>query len=431
MNCKVLIVLLFCAVSSVRSQSVHFSFVSNTGINATIAIPVSSHPMFDNVGIAQGDEIGVFSPAGLCAGAAVWTGGNIGLVVWGDNQFTSEIDGMRTGEAMTFRLWQKQSNREFTTVAAVFSSGSGVFAPNGLSVISSLAAIVPHLPGIPHLLQPADSAKDISTSALLQWQSADNALHYRIHVATDGAFASIVDSGVVDVLMKQTSKLNSGTKYYWRVRAENTDGQGAWSGAFRFITLSLPDAPVLMAPENGAADVSVNAVLEWRPVSRATSYLVHLSSDSLFHTLIDPAVTQTVEKKTPLLSSHAEYFWRVRSLNDAGWGPYSPVFRFTTVLVSNRGRDDTKTAREFKLEQNYPNPFNPETRIQFSVTERVRVRLAIYDLLGRVRAVLVDEVLSAGWYSAVWNASGMGSGMYVCRLTAGTYASAKTMVFAK
>jgi hypothetical protein len=72
------------------------------------------------------------------------------------------------------------------------------------------------------------------------------------------------------------------------------------------------------------------------------------------------------------------------------------------------------------LEQNYPNPFNPATVVQFSVYREARVRLAVYDLTGREVAVLVDGVVQPGVHAARWDASGMASGVYFYRLSAGT-----------
>jgi bacillolysin len=73
------------------------------------------------------------------------------------------------------------------------------------------------------------------------------------------------------------------------------------------------------------------------------------------------------------------------------------------------------------LMQNYPNPFNPTTTIVYQLAAASgSVRLAVYDLLGREVAVLVNEPKAAGSYSVTWDASGLASGVYFCRLTAGT-----------
>ena len=68
---------------------------------------------------------------------------------------------------------------------------------------------------------------------------------------------------------------------------------------------------------------------------------------------------------------------------------------------------------------NYPNPFNPVTTISYEIPVNTEVRLAVYDILGREIAVLVNESQAAGTYTKVFNASQLSSGVYVYRLTAG------------
>ena len=75
----------------------------------------------------------------------------------------------------------------------------------------------------------------------------------------------------------------------------------------------------------------------------------------------------------------------------------------------------------FALEQNYPNPFNPDTRIDYSIPVSGKVKLTIYDLLGREVATLVNSKQDAGWHHIQWkgrNGAGeqVGSGVYFYRL---------------
>jgi hypothetical protein len=92
---------------------------------------------------------------------------------------------------------------------------------------------------------------------------------------------------------------------------------------------------------------------------------------------------------------------------------------------------DAQLPASFALEQNFPNPFNPTTSIEYQIPERSFVKLEIIDMLGRRAALLVSEVQSAGRKSVQWNASGMASGMYVCKLTAGAFVDAKKMMLLK
>jgi len=92
----------------------------------------------------------------------------------------------------------------------------------------------------------------------------------------------------------------------------------------------------------------------------------------------------------------------------------------------------------FGLMQNWPNPFNPVTNIGYTVgvvsresLVAARVRLAVYDLLGREVAVLVDEKKEPGAYVVTFDAAGLASGTYVYRLTTGDQVEVRRMVVLK
>jgi photosystem II stability/assembly factor-like uncharacterized protein len=83
------------------------------------------------------------------------------------------------------------------------------------------------------------------------------------------------------------------------------------------------------------------------------------------------------------------------------------------------------------LSQNYPNPFNPVTKIRFTIVDRRLTVVSVNDLLGREVATLVNEVKDPGTYEVAFDASGLASGVYVYRLTAGGYAASRTMLLMK
>ncbi len=85
----------------------------------------------------------------------------------------------------------------------------------------------------------------------------------------------------------------------------------------------------------------------------------------------------------------------------------------------------------FALEQNYPNPFNPTTVISGQLTADSWVRLVVYDLLGREVSVLANGRFPAGKYSFNLSGKGMASGVYVYRLTAGSFSAARKMILAR
>lgn len=81
--------------------------------------------------------------------------------------------------------------------------------------------------------------------------------------------------------------------------------------------------------------------------------------------------------------------------------------------------------------QNSPNPFNPTTTIRFDLPTRAFVRLTIYDVMGRLVATLADGYRTAGRHEAVFDASGLTSGVYLYRLTAGDFSGGGKMVLVK
>lgn len=88
-------------------------------------------------------------------------------------------------------------------------------------------------------------------------------------------------------------------------------------------------------------------------------------------------------------------------------------------------------ANSFVLHQNYPNPFNPSTTIRFALAESAFVRLEVYDGRGSLVRTLVQERLGRGEHRAMFDASGLTSGVYYYRLEAGHTVQTKAMELLK
>ncbi len=133
-----------------------------------------------------------------------------------------------------------------------------------------------------------------------------------------------------------------------------------------------------------------------------------------------------------------------------GWGKLRVANSLGAVLTSVPRSG--QTAEAFILDQNYPNPFNPNTTIRYTVPSRRQatgdevgraggtggrgpgsghVRLAVYDLLGREVAVLVNHEQLPGVYEVSFDGSGVSSGVYLYRLQAGDRFQTRKLVILK
>lgn len=81
----------------------------------------------------------------------------------------------------------------------------------------------------------------------------------------------------------------------------------------------------------------------------------------------------------------------------------------------------------FSLNQNFPNPFNPSTTISFALPEASNVQLTVYDMVGRVVSVLVNQQLEAGTHNISYSNTSLSSGVYFYELKAGSFRDVKKM----
>ncbi|MCB2211045.1 T9SS type A sorting domain-containing protein [bacterium] len=100
-------------------------------------------------------------------------------------------------------------------------------------------------------------------------------------------------------------------------------------------------------------------------------------------------------------------------------------------LTSVGEKNQSLTPDQFELQQNYPNPFNPSTQIAFNLSSPGKVKLAVYDVLGREVATLVNRGMSAGAHSVNFYAGDLASGVYFYKLSSGDQAVTRKMVLMK
>jgi hypothetical protein len=89
---------------------------------------------------------------------------------------------------------------------------------------------------------------------------------------------------------------------------------------------------------------------------------------------------------------------------------------YNQMITSIDERSQNRLPTSLHLE-NYPNPFNPVTTIRYSVPQKGKVILSVFNLLGQEVDRLVDTILSAGVYEQVYHPSNLASGIYLCKIS--------------
>ena len=123
------------------------------------------------------------------------------------------------------------------------------------------------------------------------------------------------------------------------------------------------------------------------------------------------------------------------ALGESGYGDSAP-FPLNTASLSGVGGGG-ELPRVNVLGPCHPNPFNPATVISYELAAPATVRLAIYDLRGRLVRTLTDgQSLAAGRHEARWDGrddldATVSGGVYLYRITAGGFVAARSMTLLK
>lgn len=220
----------------------HDSNNNGIGGNGTLLVEgLERETWYDIVGHFNIDEGG---PNGFCR---VWINRELKADYSGDLNYDSEQG------APYFKLgcykwkWNNQPNDSITTERELYygyhrwADGTDeatefeLLNPEGDKALSGINYTTPDTPT---LASPIDSSTGLETNPDLMWNSSQDADDYQIQVSTDSGFTTTVFNqsnltGTTQVI----SDLSYDTEYFWRVRAENSEGFSNWSNIWSFTTL--------------------------------------------------------------------------------------------------------------------------------------------------------------------------------------------------
>ncbi|MCC5932693.1 MAG: T9SS type A sorting domain-containing protein [Balneolales bacterium] len=122
----------------------------------------------------------------------------------------------------------------------------------------------------------------------------------------------------------------------------------------------------------------------------------------------------------------------VISYDDSSWDNNNGQDYFINLAVPTAAEPSGESPLQFALHQNYPNPFNPVTVISYQLPEAAEVSLEVFNLQGQRVATLVSgELRNAGTHQHRFDGSRLSSGIYLYRLSAGSFTETRKMVLVR
>jgi len=295
------------------------------------------------------------------------------------------------------------------------------------------------------LSQPDDSSTVYSTTVYFSWYingPSTGITNYTLTYSQSDVFApGVTFHQTTTSQYVNVAGLINGATYHWYVTANYPGGVTVTSDTSSF-TIINGASPLIQPKVGNPNNVSISTLsptLSWilpGKTAANTSYEVQLADNPNFSS---PIIMNSNKPslQTTGLTVNKGYFWKVRSNDGAGnTSYYSGTGKFKIINATTGVQNNGTIPTQFNLEQNYPNPFNPTTIINYSLPNNSFVVLKIYDMLGREIKTLVSNEKSAGNYSITWkgqdnNGNKVTSGIYIYRISAGNYSSARKMVVLK
>lgn len=268
-----------------------------------------------------------------------------------------------------------------------------------------------HYAYIPNLISPENYARLQPVDLTLQWDEAYKATSYDIEVYDSEALENLIVAKTSTENQVNITNLNNYTNYYWRVRSENVMGKSDWSEIWGFKTIDAmySEGPALLLPENKTQKVKLPVFIKWEIPVRPAAYNVQVSRQADMSNPITDKQLYTNYYYTKDLEYSTRYYWRANAENEAGVGPWSEIYSFTTEDEPVGVKDDEANPLAPKL---FPNPVINSAVLSFYTQKTGPVTITVKSLQGKT----VDSFsysMSHGDHRVEIDASEYSAGAYI------------------
>jgi hypothetical protein len=350
-------IILVCAVGLMAGTVSHFTPVANSGQNMLVVVQTGISPTFNGLSFQVGDQIGVFTPGGLCVGAEAWTGSNIAITVWGADTVRNGPDiisispGIGLGEQLKYRVWSAFRFKEEAPATVTYSGGfDGNYATDANAILASLTAVI-NTPPTNIGLSNSSVNENAGANAVVGALSATDAENDSM----GGTFTYTLVTGTGDndnVLfnisgntLRATASLDFEQAATRSVRIKVTDmGDSTYSKVFTITVNNVNEAPINISlsnqsvNENAGADAAIGTLSATDLEGGTLTYTLVTGTGSTDNGLFN--ISGTTLQVTASLDYEQAASRSVRiQVADTGGLTYSKAFTITVINVNETPTD--------------------------------------------------------------------------------------------
>ena len=194
---------------------------------------------------------------------------------------------------------------------------------------------------------------------------------------------------------------------------EETPVENAFDGDMTTRWSSVFKDPQWIMIDLGEIQKVGGVILKWE-AAYARAYEIRVSTDSTEWTTVYSTTAGnggTDEIGFDQIDTRFVMMYGTKRATLYGYSIYEFEVHENVSFVENEKLPD-----RFVILSSYPNPFNPATYIEYTLSQTSKVKLCVYDALGRQVSKLVNGIKPAGKHRILFDSQGLASGIYIALL---------------
>ena len=200
---------------------------------------------------------------------------------------------------------------------------------------------------------------------------------------------------------------------------------GSYSFSLTVTINPVNDAPVLENPLPAAEAIAGEMLVPDWGILDYTEDVDNNPNELVFTVQGSDHVAATLHADTLVIVSEANWTGVETITVIVSDGDLSDTSSCEVTVAASNGSEGLTSVNfkggvptEYALDKNYPNPFNPVTTMAYAIPKESHVKISVYNIMGQIIDVLVDENKGPGFYTQTWNGGNQSSGLYFYEIQA-------------